>query len=524
MINALFGFRGRLGRLAFLGWNLVGMILVGAITIAFLVLGTVLAALGVPSGGATILGVLMALTAGGAGIWMTLALLSKRVRDIGLAPLPLLIGAIALLALDDTVLTRFTDLRFFSPFARQTPLGGLLATGWFIFLICWPGRSESGGPDAGDIAMQRLAIALTVLISIASVALLAPLNYFVPQRHALVQKALASGWPSVAAALLTPLAEMSDSRALNNLGVLRARGVGTQRNFDAAGRFFARAAERGSARARLNSVMIPNGRCNLNVSQAATTAAALAPIAEADPAAASHVQDCLYFEATSQTLPDRDQRSIAAATQVQQTNDSATLLHSGSALLNRARTMQRPVYGNADDEHRYDNAVVPVARKAMELLFAAAEAGEPGAYEPLGILAMQFGDKLGDDPLAVRLRERSNWEWLEVGAEKGDWAARCRVAQARITHMRFAGKTYTREAFDRAVALARDCIDRQEQQQEPRWYREPEWVMVTPRLPRQARPVLDIASTEAVLNGFLFFDRDRKLSENTPSGPAGRKQ
>ena len=104
MINALFGFRGRLGRLAFLGWNLVGMILVGAITIAFLVLGTVLAALGVPSGGATILGVLMALTAGGAGIWMTLALLSKRVRDIGLAPLPLLIGAIALLALDDTVL------------------------------------------------------------------------------------------------------------------------------------------------------------------------------------------------------------------------------------------------------------------------------------------------------------------------------------------------------------------------------------------------------------------------------------
>src|SRR4029078_6555511 len=173
-------------------------------------------------------------------------------------------------------------------------------------------------------------------------ALLAPLNYFVPQRHALVQKALASGWPSVAAALLTPLAEMSDSPALTNSGVLRARGGGTQRNFDAAGRFFARAAERGSARARLNSVMIPNGRCNLNVSQAATTPAALAPTAKAAPAAASHVQDCLYFEATSQTLPDRDQRSIAAATQVQQTNDSATLLHSGSALLNRARTMQRP--------------------------------------------------------------------------------------------------------------------------------------------------------------------------------------
>jgi hypothetical protein len=74
------------------------------------------------------------------------------------------------------------------------------------------------------------------------------------------------------------------------------------------------------------------------------------------------------------------------------------------------------------------------------------------------------------------------------------------------------------------VAAARDCIDRQEQQEEPRWYREPEWLVVTPRLPRQVRPMLDIASTEAALNGLLFFDADRKLSENTPSDAARRKQ
>jgi TPR repeat protein/uncharacterized membrane protein YhaH (DUF805 family) len=524
MINALFGFRGRLGRLAFLGWNLAAMVLVGAIAVAFLVLGAGLAAVGVPSGGAKILGVLTALAAGGAGIWMTLALLSKRVRDIGLAPWPLMIGAIILLAVDVAVLARFTDLRFFSPFARQTPLGGLLATGSIIFLVCWPGRSESGSPGASDVAMRKMAIALTVVISIVSAGLLAPLNVFVPQRHALVQKALASGWPSVAAALLTPLAELSDPRALNNLGVLRARGVGTPGNFDDARRLFARAADRGSTRARLNSAMIENGRCGLNVAQAADTATGLAPIAESDPAAASHIQDCLYFEATSQTLPDRDQRPLAAATQVQQTSDSAVLLHSGLALLTRARTAQRPFDINPHDDPRYDSVVVPLARKAMELLFAAADAGAPGAYEPLGILAMQFGDKLGDDPQAVRLRERSNWEWLEVGAEKGDWAAQCRVAQARVMHLRFDGKPYTRQAFDSVVAAARDCIDRQEQQEEPRWYREPEWLVVTPRLPRQVRPMLDIASTEAALNGLLFFDADRKLSENTPSDAARRKQ
>jgi TPR repeat protein len=372
--------------------------------------------------------------------------------------------------------------------------------------------------------MRRMAIALTVLISIVSAGLLAPLNVFVPQRHALVQKALASGWPSVAAALLTPLAELSDARALNNLGVLRARGVGTPRNFGDASRLFASAADRGSARARLNGAMIANGSCGLNVSQAAATAERLAPITEADPAAASHIQDCLYFEATSRTLPDRDQRSITAATQVQQTGDGTVLLHSGMALLDRARTAQRPVYGNPDDERRYDSVVVPLARKAMELLFAAADAGTPGAYAPLGILSMQFGDKLGDDPLAVRLRERSNWEWLEVGAERGDWAAQCRVAQARVTQLRFDGKPYTRQAFDSAVAAARDCIDWQERQQEPRWYREPEWLVLTPRLPRQARPTPDIASAEAALNGLLFFDADRKLSENMPSDAARRKQ
>jgi TPR repeat protein len=455
---------------------------------------------------------------------MTLALVSKRVRDIGLVPLPLIIGVTVLLAIDDIVLTRFTDLRFFSPFARQTPLGGLLATGSIVFLICWPGRPESGSLATRDVAMRRLAIGLTALISISSAVLLMPLNFFVPQRHALIQRALASGWPSFAAALLTPLAELSDTRALNNLGVLRARGIGTPVNFDDASRLFARAADRGSIRARLNGTMLPYGRCGLNVSQAAATAAALAPIAESDWAAASLIQDCLYFQATNKTLPDRDQRSLTAASYVRQTNDGAVLQHSGSALLDRARSTQQPVHGDSDDERRYHDAVVPLARKALELLFAAADAGEPGAYEPLGTLAMQFGDKLGDDPLAVRLRERSNWEWLEVGAEKGDWAAQCRVADARITQLRFDGIAYTRPAFDSAVASARNCIDRQEQQQGQRLYREAEWLMVVPRLPRQARPMLEIDSTKAALNGFLIFDANRKLSQNTPSDAAPRKQ
>jgi uncharacterized membrane protein YhaH (DUF805 family) len=520
MIDALFGFRGRLGRLAFLGWNLAGMALVAAIAVGFLVVGGGLSGvLSQVRGASTIIGVLMAATAGGVGIWASIALVAKRLRDIGLAPLPIMIGVAILLAFDQFILTRLTGVRFFSPFGGQTPLGGLFATGWVVFLICWPSASEAA---SSDTAMRRAAIAITLITTLISCALLAPFNYLVAKRHALAQSALAAGWPTVSAAVLSALAELPDARALNNLGVLRARGVGTDRNFDDARRLFARAADHGSARARLNAIMIANGRCSLDVTRAANVAASLAPIAARDPAAASHIQDCLYFEATNRTLPDRDQRSVEAGSHVQQSKDGNVLLHSGSALLNRARTMQGPLTDDPRDRTQYDATVLPLARKAMELLFAAADAGEPGAYEPLGILAMQFGEKLGSDPLAVRLRDRSNWEWLEAGAKKGDWAAQCRVADARISQLRFDRKPYTRQAFDDAVAMARQCIDRQEAKQEPRWYREPEWLVVTPRVPYQARPMLEIASIEAALNGFLLFDADRRLNANAANG-AGRK-
>jgi uncharacterized membrane protein YhaH (DUF805 family)/TPR repeat protein len=522
--DALFKFQGRLGRLAFLGWNLAAFALVGAIIVAFLALGAGLSlVLSRSSGGPQVLGVMMAVTAAGAGIWTALALTVKRVRDAGLAPWPVIIGATILLTFDYTILTRFTGVRFFSPFAGHTPLGGLLATGWFAFLVCWPSAGSPRNWAASGNVVRGAALAISLFTVFVSVAFLTPLNYFVGARHALAQSALAAGWPSVSAAVLSPLAELQDPRAENNLAVLRARGVGTGQDFADARRLFARAADHGSVRGRLNSIMIAKGGCRQDLAHATDVAAALAPIAAMDWAAASHIQDCLYFEATARILPDRDQRSVAAGTAVQQSNDGRVLLHSGSALLIRAQTMREPVSDDADERRRYDTAVLPLARKAMELLFAAAEAGEPGAYEPLGTLAMRFGEKLGDDPLAVRLRERSNWEWLEVGAENGDWAAQCRVADARMSGLRWDAKPYSREAFDAAVAMARGCIDRQETKQEPRWTRPPEWLAVVPRLPYQARPQMEIATTEATLNGLLFFDADRKLKVSAANGAPGRQ-
>lgn len=266
---------------------------------------------------------------------------------------------------------------------------------------------------------MRFATIVTVaILALVSALLLAPLNYYIPERHAVAQKAMSLGMPAVAAALLSPLVQMSDTRALNNLGVLRARGVGIRQDSVEAQRLFARAAEQGSGRARLNAIMAQRGGCGTRIDDAAITAEALGPLTRSDPMAANLIHDCLYFDATARLLPDRSDRTLAAENETQKPRDAEALLHAGWAMLNLARTTTIPDYGDEEETKRYEEKVLPIARKAMELLFAAGESGAPGAYEALGILSMQFGEKLGDDPLAVRLRDRDNWEWWRSAPTK----------------------------------------------------------------------------------------------------------
>lgn len=358
--------------------------------------------------------------------------------------------------------------------------------------------------------MRRVAIATGAVVLLLSGLLLTPLNYYVAERHELAQKAVDLGMPSIAAALLSPLAQMSDTRALNNLGVLRARGEGVGRDLGEAKRFFARAADR-SGRARLNALMTERGSCGVDAAHAAATAQRLEPLVADDPVAANLIHDCLYFDATEHLQGSRTSRALVAASGTQPRSPEA-LLHAGWAMLNLARTTTIPDFGDDDDVERYHAEVLPIARKAMELLFAAADAGAAGAYDPIGILATQFGEKLGDGPLALRLRERSHGEWLEVGAEKGDWATQCRVAQRRIQKLRVSRLPYTRDDFDMTVALARLCIDRKEEPLSARWASPPEWLVVTPKFPVQRRPETEISAAAGSLNALLFHDADRKLA------------
>lgn len=147
MFRILFGFEGRLGRLAFFGWTLVGALIVFATALIWLVIGAVCAIL-LPSGteAPRAMGIAMGASALIVGTWTTLALQAKRLRDLGLKPMLWIVGAWAAMLADYLLLAPLTDVRFFPPFDRQTPLGGLVGLAYMIALFFWPSRQEAQPP------------------------------------------------------------------------------------------------------------------------------------------------------------------------------------------------------------------------------------------------------------------------------------------------------------------------------------------------------------------------------------------
>jgi uncharacterized membrane protein YhaH (DUF805 family) len=158
MLQAVFGFRGQLGRLAFLGWMAVATILVLVVSMLFLAAGAVLAGILPADGGAPrVLGMSMAVAAFVIGVWSTLALHAKRLRDMGFGPLKWMIGVTALMAADQWLLTQVTDLRFFPPLSQYTPLGGLVGAAYLMMLLLWPSADASAaipGPPRKDPAPE----------------------------------------------------------------------------------------------------------------------------------------------------------------------------------------------------------------------------------------------------------------------------------------------------------------------------------------------------------------------------------
>jgi uncharacterized membrane protein YhaH (DUF805 family) len=153
VLDKLFSFRGRLSRLQFLGWTI-------ALAVIFTVGTVVLVTTGVVSGqmlharsspGAIGLAAGLAMLI--LYLWSGLALQVKRIRDIGLSPLLVIVGLMIFSFIDGLILSRYLHFRLW-PFQHQATISGLVNLAFMGMLLFWPGEGDDDAPRAAprDVA------------------------------------------------------------------------------------------------------------------------------------------------------------------------------------------------------------------------------------------------------------------------------------------------------------------------------------------------------------------------------------
>jgi uncharacterized membrane protein YhaH (DUF805 family) len=141
MLDKLFSFRGRLARLEFLGWSLAAGVIFVVLVVALVgvVTGEMLSARSNPGFGVVVVAI-------GIGIfyfWCGFALQAKRIRDIGLSPLMVIVGLFLFDFFDALVLSRIFHFKLW-PHSPNTGIAGLVNLAYIGMLLFWPGESGDG--------------------------------------------------------------------------------------------------------------------------------------------------------------------------------------------------------------------------------------------------------------------------------------------------------------------------------------------------------------------------------------------
>ena len=144
MLEAVFSFRGRLGRLQyFVGGLALGM----AIIVPLVMIGVSMFAHG-GVGAKPPLGLLalFALVAVPLFLWISLSLQARRLRDIGWNPLYVIPAVFAVDLIDQTI-ARLAPALAVSKISHQTVVGLLINLAFGCALLFWPGRTEDDAPS-----------------------------------------------------------------------------------------------------------------------------------------------------------------------------------------------------------------------------------------------------------------------------------------------------------------------------------------------------------------------------------------
>ncbi|GEP01284.1 DUF805 domain-containing protein [Methylobacterium haplocladii] len=165
MLGQLFGFRDRLGRLAYFGW-ICGGGLLWAFGVFLLVGGAFATSLANGSIGALVGASLTLLLSLIPLVWMGLALATKRLRDAGIPPLLVVPAVAAFSVFDVLVLSRQTGGQPLAGFVHNSPVGLCVNLAYGLVLLFWPsagtkGRSDDGeARHTGDVPWHERALTL----------------------------------------------------------------------------------------------------------------------------------------------------------------------------------------------------------------------------------------------------------------------------------------------------------------------------------------------------------------------------
>jgi hypothetical protein len=334
-----------------------------------------------------------------------------------------------------------------------------------------------------------IAIAAAILASLIAVLPYATAYTLSPDTiRGWADDAVRAERPAIARWLLRPLAGQGDAIAQNNLAVLmflQAMASRRATSLDAVEALLRQAAGQRLERAKLNLVTIQWGRCHFDGVANARAAISLSSLLRnGDEIAGSQLLDCLYFNDTRAKKSNANELIVRMTDDVLATGSSDLMLKAGISILNFARTTpSSPAKAN---QEAYNKTVAPLAEASKRLLFAAAQAGQPAAYEWIGILSQQMSQHLGTDPQSIAVRGKTMRQWIETGGKAGDWNANCHVAENSLQRVINSG-AISGEAFDAALLQASACI---EWQGPERGNAEDEKVYLAyrPRPPHEATP------------------------------------
>ncbi|MEO1238814.1 MAG: hypothetical protein AAFW64_03950 [Pseudomonadota bacterium] len=254
--------------------------------------------------------------------------------------------------------------------------------------------------------MRWIIVGLFAL-ALAGLALLAPLAMNAANTRALVQ--LADGDARGAVQTFETLARFGHRDAINNLGVIRMRGLDGNRDPDAAVALFERAEAKGHLVAGYNLARLAANKHDTPMAEVAVTLARLEPLVrEGDPHAAALMARHLYFNNRSTLVNRIEERRLGLYEQAAASGDPIYIyLH--------ARQLW-------DTAHPDDTEGMV---RAVETMLRAAEAGEPRAMMHMGDM---FRQSRSDDleQFEGGYPGGDQFYWWNLAAEAGEMAATCR--------------------------------------------------------------------------------------------------